>query len=271
MSLKVDLAMWALSLLTLAASMGRRLALRQAGGMAVSLASQRASAFDIEGGKKAQAPTSDALENMLPRNAVIAFQRNWPSIQLGADTYTFVLRERVQSPKQWDLVNSFLGLGGDGASSRMERELVNPMTIVSLAFPPGAGGDVMAEALSDFRRAMGALGKAAASSPGAAVAPTSAEVARAMRCWDEGRQALNRFYTELNTVTETERLVLIPAEPTAYPRSKERFVQLNKDAALCRNRGGEALAGLWGQLMVYGTVPGVNPCGDVTLATYFDQ
>jgi len=44
-----------------------------------------------------------------------------------------------------------------------------------------------------------------------------------------------------------------------------------KDAALCRNRGGEQLAGIWGQLMVYGTVPGVNPCGSVNMASYFQQ
>ena len=49
------------------------------------------------------------------------------------------------------------------------------------------------------------------------------------------------------------------------------FTQLMKDAALCRNRGGEALAGIWGQLMVYGTVPGVNPCGNVNMQNYFDQ
>lgn len=33
----------------------------------------------------------------------------------------------------------------------------------------------------------------------------------------------------------------------------------------------QALAGLWGQLMVYGTVPGVNPCGNVNLQNYFSQ
>ena len=54
----------------------------------------------------------------------------------------------------------------------------------------------------------------------------------------------------------------------AYPRSKALYTQLLKDAALCRNRGGEALAGLWGQLMVYGTVPGVNPCGNAAQLYY---
>lgn len=265
--------MLAVSLLALAGVVGRRVALRQAGGAALAFTTQQSVlAFGIDdSSKKTLAPTSDALTNVLPRNAVIAFQRNWPAIQLGADTYTFVLHERVTSPQQWDLVGSFLGLGGDAAGSRLERELINPMTIVSLSFPPDEGGDEMSEALSQFRRAMGNLGKAAPSSPGVTVGPTAAEVKLAVQRWDEGRQALNRFYTALNTATETDRLVLIPADIGAYPRSKARFVQLNKDAALCRNRGGEALAGVWGQLMVYGTVPGVNPCGDVTMATYFDQ
>ena len=53
--------------------------------------------------------------------------------------------------------------------------------------------------------------------------------------------------------------------------SQTLYTQLMKDAALCRNRGGEQLAGIWGQLMVYGTVPGVNPCGSVNMASYFQQ
>lgn len=67
------------------------------------------------------------------------------------------------------------------------------------------------------------------------------------------------------------RLVGIPPKGAGYPRSKKLYTQLRKDAALCRNRGGEALAGLWGNLMVYGTVPGVNPCGSVNMANYFAQ
>jgi hypothetical protein len=81
--------------------------------------------------------------------------------------------------------------------------------------------------------------------------------------------ALNSFLETLNRVTEIERLTLIPSDAALYPRSKLRYTQLVKDAATCRNRGGEALAGVWGQLMVYGTVPGVSPCG-MTLAEYFD-
>ena len=37
-----------------------------------------------------------------------------------------------------------------------------------------------------------------------------------------------------------------------------------------KDEEGEQLAGLWGNLMVYGTVPGVDPCGSVKLSNYFD-
>ena len=145
------------------------------------------------------------------------------------------------------------------------------MTILSLAFPPDAGGDEMQEALAAFRRAMGQLARSAGSSPGSTEGLSKAEKATALESWDGGRLALNRFLTALNTATETTRLQTIPAGGVGYPRSKDRYVQLQKDSALCRNRGGEQLAGLWGQLMVYGMVPGVNPCGDVNLANYFDR
>jgi len=85
------------------------------------------------------------------------------------------------------------------------------------------------------------------------------------------RKIRNDCAKAINDATGTDRIVSIPAGGEGYPRSKARYVQLNKDAAICRNRGGEALAGLWGQLMVYGTVPGVNPCGDITMGNYFNN
>eukprot|EP00316_Scyphosphaera_apsteinii_P005486 CAMPEP_0119336498 /NCGR_PEP_ID=MMETSP1333-20130426/91972_1 /TAXON_ID=418940 /ORGANISM="Scyphosphaera apsteinii, Strain RCC1455" /LENGTH=267 /DNA_ID=CAMNT_0007347313 /DNA_START=13 /DNA_END=813 /DNA_ORIENTATION=- len=248
---------------------GRRVALRWAAASAAGLGDRRTFAFGLEKDSQPPVPTSDALES-LPPNSALAFKRNWPAIQLGADFYVFELRSRVADPQRWDLVGSFVGTGGDTASSRLEREFLSPMTVLSLAFPPDAGGDSMASSLQVFRRAMGQLGKAAGSAPGPTAGPTSGEVAVAMGFWEDGRLALNDFYTALNEATGTERLVTIPVGGESYPRSKERYVQLIKDAALCRNRGGEALAGIWGQLMVYGTVPGVNPCGNVNLGNYFN-
>ena len=114
------------------------------------------------------------------------------------------------------------------------------------------------------------LGQTAGSSPGSAAPPDQTTTRRAMAHWDDGRAALNSFLATLNRVTGIERLTLIPADAATYPRSKSRYTQLVKDAATCRNRGGEALAGVWGQLMIYGTVPGVSPCG-MTLAEYFSS
>ena len=126
----------------------------------------------------------------------------------------------------------------------------------------------MQAALGRFRAAMGRLGRVAGSAPGPNGA-SKQELATALREWEAGRDALNSFSDALNAATGTSRMQTIPADYLSYARSKERYTQLVKDTALCRNRGGEQLAGLWGNLMVYGTVPGVNPCGDINLANYF--
>lgn len=212
---------------------------------------------------------SSAALAELPKNTQIAYQRTWPAMQLAADFYTFELLDRVGNPQRWDLIGAWIGIGGDTSASRLEREFLTPMTILALAFPPDAGGDEMQEAMLSFRQAMGQLGKAAGRAPGSLEKPTSSERAAAMTHWESGRVALNRFLAALNDATETQRLTTIPEAGIGYPRSKERFVQLNKDAALCRNRGGEQLAGLWGNLMVYGTVPGIDPCGSVKMSNYF--
>jgi len=109
-------------------------------------------------------------------------------------------------------------------------------------------------------------------STGNTAGASAAEIKEIIATYDVGRVALNRFFATLNENTGTKRLVEIPtkANVKAYPRSKALYTALQKEAALCRNRGGEALAGLWGGLMVYGTVPGVNPCGNSAMA-YFSQ
>ena len=239
--------------------------------LAAFSATGSASAYSLQVDPKPPRQSSEALDELLPRNTAIAYQRYWPAMQLGADFYVFELLERVKSPNRWDLIGAFAGLGGDSSSSRLEREFLNPMTILSLAFPPDAGGDEMQAALQSFRASMGQLARVAGSSPGVTEGPTAQVKAVALGHWDDGRVALNSFLVALNTATETERLTPIPAAGVAYPRSRDRYVQLQKDSALCRNRGGEQLAGLWGNLMVYGTVPGVDPCGSVKMANYFDQ
>ena len=101
------------------------------------------------------------------------------------------------------------------------------------------------------------------------------EVKALEAAFEEGRVAFNTFITSVNSGVGASLLVTVPTVSQAlkgegYPRSKRLYTQLLKDAALCRNRGGEALAGLWGNLMVYGTVPGVNPCGNAA-EKYYSQ
>jgi len=146
------------------------------------------------------------------------------------------------------------------------------MKILTLAFPPDLGGDEMQTQLDVFQRSMFQLSRLArkGTSMGNTAGASSQEIKEIIATYDVGRVALNKFYAALNDATGTTRLVAIPdkANAKSYPRSKALYTALLKEAALCRNRGGEALAGLWGGLMVYGTVPGVNPCGNSALAYY---
>lgn len=146
------------------------------------------------------------------------------------------------------------------------------MKILALAFPPDLGGEDMQSALDKFQQSMFQLSRQArrGATTGNVAGPSAKDVAEVYTTWEAGRQALNSFFFALNESTGTQRLVTIPAagDEKAYPRSKLLYTQLLKDAAICRNRGGEALAGFWGGLMVYGTVPGVNPCGNTALAYY---
>lgn len=210
----------------------------------------------------------------LPSQMRIAFDQNWPSLQLAGDYYVFELHDNVANPQAWDLVGgSMIGrnIGSAQSPSKMERDIINPMRVLSLAFPPDAGGEEMTDALTKFQSAMFRLGRAAPASPGSTAGPSAKELAQAMSYWDEGRVALNDFFYALNTATTTKRLTPIPKDIAAYPRSKKLYTQLQKDAKICQNRGGQVLADVWGNLMVYGTVPGQEPCGQVTMGNYFEQ
>merc|ERR1712087_914955 len=146
------------------------------------------------------------------------------------------------------------------------------MKILALSFPPDLGGEEMQASLDTFQKSVFQLCRAArrGSTVGNTAAPSPKEIADVYMAWDIGRGALNAFADAVNTGTGSSRLLHIPpkGQEKSYPRSKTLYTQLQKDAALCRNRGGEALAGLWGNLMVYGTVPGVNPCGNAAQAYY---
>ena len=212
----------------------------------------------------------------LPPGAATAYRQYWPALQLAADYYVFELYDLLKTPGRWDLINKLTestDIGSAASVSVLEREFLTPMRIISLAFPPDLGGDEMQVALSKFQKAMFQLSRQArrGQSTGNVADPSSKDVEEIKATWELGRTCLNDFYAATNAATESKRLILIPAKGEGYPRSKSLYTQLRKDAALCRNRGGEQLAGFWGGLMVYGTVPGVNPCGNVNMANYFTQ
>jgi len=254
----------------------RRAVLGGTASFAASVAS--APAFALEGifvdenkGKKADI----GLLEDIPVKAKQAYLQYLPQLQLASDYYFFDLQPLLDNPGRYDLIWALTETGTAGAGtsvSRLEREFVTPMKILALAFPPDLGGEEMQENLDTFQKAMFTISRQArkGSATGNVAGASKAEMAEIFATYEVGRVALNNFFRTLNDSTGTKRLVEIPtkANAKAYPRSKALYTALLKEAAICRNRGGEALAGLWGGLMVYGTVPGVNPCGNSALAYY---
>jgi len=226
---------------------------------------------DPNAGKKADVGMLDEI----PPKAKQAYLQYLPQLQLDADYYFFELGPMLAEPGRWDRIVSLTETGTAGAAtsvSRLEREFVTPMKILALSFPPDLGGEEMQDALNKFQKNMFVLASLArkGATTGNVAAPSSKEVAEVYATYEAGRVQINSFFTALNEGTGTARLVTIPpkGQEKSYPRSKQLYTQLLKDAAICRNRGGEALAGLWGGLMVYGTVPGVSPCGNTAVAYY---
>jgi len=234
-----------------------------------------AAAALVGGGAPSHAIESLTLDE-LPSKAQSAYKQYWPAMQLAGDFYVFELRDLVGFPGRWDQIGELTAstnIGSAASVSKLEREFLTPMRILALSFPPDAGGEEMQEALDTFQTTMFQMSRQAriGQTTGNLAAPDQKSITAMEATWNRGAVAINKFYTAVNTATSLNRLVTIPVNGVGYPRSKKLYTQLQKDTALCRNRGGEQLAGLWGQLMVYGTVPGVNPCGNVNLQTYFLQ
>lgn len=215
-----------------------------------------------------------ALDDIPPKSRQ-AYLQYLPQLQLNADFFFFELGDYLDDPGRYDRISELTEsktAGAGTSNSRMEREFVTPMKILALSFPPDLGGEEMQTNLDTFQRSMFVLSKQAraGSSIGNVAGATAKEKQEIKATYDKGRVALNNFMAATNEATGTKRLVTIPskADAKSYTRSRKLYTALLKEAAICRNRGGEALAGLWGGLMVYGTVPGVNPCGNSALAYY---
>jgi hypothetical protein len=224
------------------------------------------------------ASPSHAIEmytsDILPPKAVEAYNKQWPTLQLAADYYAFELKPLVDDPAKWQVVSELgasKNIGSAASVSFLEREFFTPMRILVNSIPPDMNEE-MNQAFNGFQIALAKLTRLARDGQITGDLPdaSASEIAEVKKSWETGRESLNQFFVAMNTVTETDRMQTIPVGAEGYPRDSKRYKKLKKDLALCRNRGGELIAGIYGQLMVYGTT-GVNPCGDLNLNNYFDK
>jgi hypothetical protein len=197
-------------------------------------------------------------------------------LQIAADYYIFDLQGMIGNPDTWGDVSQLYRVNnnkGQGQPSRMERDYVNPMRILSLSMPPDLTDD-MRDAQFKFERAMAGVSKATAGyRKDLPVEIPASAVKAAEQGWEDGRVALNEFFALLNTATGLPELKGIPpAGPNQreqYGRSARRYNELVKKTKLCQNRGGPALSQAWGGLMVTGYLQ--DSCGIPDLDDFFFQ
>lgn len=220
-------------------------------------------------------PQSQAAEPDpdLPQDAKKSYLQYRVPLQISADYYLFDLKESLSNVDNWGDVNGIFSTsaarGGQGQPSRLEREFVNPMRILSLSMPPDEAEN-MRDAQARFERAMFDLSKVTAGIRRDLPVEISPNlVPAALKSWDEGRLALNSFLTSLNDATGLKEMKMIAASKADYPRSERKYLELKKKIKLCQNRGGPSLSQAWGQLMVSGYLQ--DSCGIPDLEGYFYQ
>ena len=145
---------------------------------------------------------------------------------------------------------------------------------MGLSMPPEYADDIRDTQFA-FERAMSKLTKATAGiKRDLSIEIDVKTVPDAKAAWEDGRVALNNFFTILNTSTglKDELTLIPPAGPNQakeYGRSIRRYNDLVKKTKLCQNRGGPALSQAWGQLMVTGYLQ--DSCGVEPMDQYFFQ
>ena len=212
----------------------------------------------------------------LPNDAVRSYVQYRIPFKISADYYLFSLKDMVADSDQWGDVSTLFQVNnnkGQGQPSKIERDYINPMRILLLSFPPDVSEE-MRDAQFKFERAAAKISKVTSGYKRdlpVELDPASIKVAE--KGWDEGRIALNEFYTSLNTAVGLQELALIPPngpnQLKEYGRSKAKFENLQKKTKLCQNRGGPALSQVWGGLMVTGYLQ--DSCGIPDLNEYFNQ
>lgn len=218
----------------------------------------------------------DATLDDLPREAQRSYTQYRVPLQISADYYLWELRDKISRIDDWGEVNELYRVNnnkGQGQPSRIERDYINPMRILTLSMPPDAADDLRA-AQFEFERAAAGLSKITAGvrrDLPVEILPSAQK--DALVKWEEGRVALNKFFAVLNDTTGLNELKPVPAagpnQNQEYGRSEKRYFELMKKTKLCQNRGGPALSQAWGQLMVSGYLQ--DSCGIPDMDTYFYQ
>lgn len=213
----------------------------------------------------------------LPPEAQRSYSQYKIPLQTSADFYVFELQNLLKDPNEWGLVGDLFTVnnsrGGQGSPNRIEREFTNTMRILLLSMPPDTA-DEMRDAQFRFEAAMSKISKATSGiRRDLPIELDKNLITVATAGWEEGRVALNDFFTATNNVTGLDEMKTIPP-PGAdqfkqYGRSERKYVDLKKKIKLCQNRGGPTLSAAWGQLMVSGYLQ--DSCGIPDLDAYFYQ
>merc|ERR1712157_468393 len=99
---------------------------------------------------------SEAEEIDLPKDALRDYLQYRVPLQLSADFYMFDLKEQLLKFDSWGEVNTiFVSNGARGGSgvSRLEREYLNPMRILTLSMPPEES-EKLSDARDSFEKTM---------------------------------------------------------------------------------------------------------------------
>lgn len=215
----------------------------------------------------------------LPFEASRSYLQYRFALQVAADYYVFELQDKIGDIDEWGDINQLFQVNnnkGQGQPSKIERDFTNPMRIIGLSMLPDES-ESMRDAQFKFERAMFKVTKAVAGvRRDLPVEVDKTLVVTATKGWDEGRVALNEFFTVMNEVSGLNEMKLIPPpgadQAKKYGRSKRRYNELSKKTKLCQNRGGPALSQAWGQLMVSGYLQNnMDSCGIPDPTEYFFQ
>ena len=210
----------------------------------------------------------------LPPEAVRSYLQYRIPLQTSADFWLFELHDLLSDTNTWGEIGELFQVNnnrGQGNPSRMEREFTNTFRILGLSMPPDTA-DEMRDAQFRFEAAAAKMSKATAGiRRDLPVEIDKNAVPMALAGWEEGRKAINDFFTVLNGAVGMKEMKTIPSyeQMDQYGRSQSRYLSLKKKIKLCQNRGGPALSVAWGALMTTGYLQ--DSCGIPDLDDYFYQ